>query len=377
MVEPTTESAPAARAIPAEPADRRREPGAAAREGDPSEHLAINDRLVRAIGIPAFGLGIPHLTGLVDGVSPRSAAYWLGMVWFLGLAAAIWHGNRWLLFEQRRHWDWFDHPVRKVVMLLAAIVLFTAPLTVTALAGWYAWLSAPARWPVIQTVVLVNVICVVFVTHVYETVFLIKERESDRVRAVALDRARVEAELAAFLAQVDPHFLFNSLNTLGHLIATDPPRAAAFNDHLAELQRYLLRQRGKALVPLADELGFVDDYAALMRIRFGDALVLEVHEAGADRAARVPPTALQLLVENAIKHNEVGEGRPLVIDIRLERDAVIVDHERRARRTVRPSAGVGLANLDERIRLATGARIAVVERGGRFTVTVPLAEPAP
>ncbi len=263
---------------------------------------------MRIVGSLAFGIAIPRLTGLLDGASPAAPTYWLGSLWFLALAAAIWHGNRWLLLEQRRHWGWFDHPVRKVVTLLAAIVLFTAPLTITALAGWYAWRELTPAWPAIQTVVLINVLCVVFVTHVYETVFLIKEREDDRVRVLALDRARVEAEMQAFLAQVDPHFLFNSLNTLGHLITTDPARAATFTDHLAELHRYLLRQRGRALVSVAEELEFVADYTALMRIRFGDAFEVVLEEAGVDphelrsvvREARLPPTALQLLVETIL-----------------------------------------------------------------------------
>lgn len=338
----------------------------------PARVVELDDRLVRLVGIPAFGLAIPWVTSLRAGTSPAGAAYWLGTAWFVALAAAIWHGNRWLLLEQRRHWGWFDHPVRKIVTLLAAIVLFTAPITIAALAAWDGWLGRAPRWPQIQIVVLVNVICVVFVTHVYETVFLIKEREADHARALALDRARLAAEMEAFLAQVDPHFLFNSLNTLGHLIETDPPRAARFNDHLAELHRYLLRQRGRALVPLADELGFLADYTALMRIRFGDALAVEVIDDGADRSARVPPTALQLLVENAIKHNEVGEGRPLTVTVRLGPDAVTVDNARRPRRSARPSAGVGLANLDERVRLATGKRIEVRDGAERFTVVVPL-----
>src|SRR5215210_7434155 len=75
--------------------------------------VELDDRLVRAIGIPMFGLAVPHLTGLFDGVTLASAAFWLGTVWFVALSAAIWHGNRWLLLEQRRHWDWFAHPVRK------------------------------------------------------------------------------------------------------------------------------------------------------------------------------------------------------------------------------------------------------------------------
>ena len=333
--------------------------------------VALDDRLVRAVGIPAFGLGIPRLTGLLDGIAASQPLYWLGTILFLVLAAAIWHGNRWLLLEQRRHWGWFDHPGRKLVMLLAAIVLFTAPLTASTLAGWYAWQGRPSDIDVIRTVVLMNVICVVFVTHVYETVFLIKERESDQVRVAELDRARAEAELAAFRAQVDPHFLFNALHTLGHLIDSDPVRARRFNAHLAELHRYLLRHAGQPLVPLADELGFVADYVALVRIRFGAAIEVETLGDAAP-AGRIPPTAIQVLVENAIKHNQVTERDPLRVTITVAAAEVTVANPVRPRRTQRPSAGIGLANLDERSRLAAGRRIQIEQRDGRFIVTVPV-----
>ncbi|MBZ0231197.1 MAG: histidine kinase [Deltaproteobacteria bacterium] len=327
---------------------------------------------MRAIGIPGFGLAIPRVTGLLDGVAPSSPVYWLGSVLFVVLAGAIWHGNRWLLLEQRRHWGWFDHPVRKLVMLLAAIVLFTAPLTASTLAGWYVWLGRPADVGVIRTVVLMNVICVVFVTHVYETVFLIKERESDQLRVAELDRARAEAELAAFRAQVDPHFLFNALHTLGALIESDPARAGRFNAHLAELHRYLLRHAGQPLVALADELGFVADYVELVSLRFGSGIVVEtIGAAGA--SARVPPMAVQVLVENAIKHNQVLAHDPLRVTITVSDAEVSVSNPVRPRRTQRPSAGIGLANLAERSRLATGRPITVAQRDGRFTVTVPVA----
>jgi hypothetical protein len=333
---------------------------------------------VRAIGIPVFGCGIPRITGLFDGVALDRPIYWIGSLAFLALAAAIWQGNRWLLFEQRRHWDWFDHPVRKVVMLLAAIVLFTVPLAITTLVAWYAALGGPPDVATIRTVVLMIVICVVFVTHVYETVFLIKERASDRVRVAELERARAEAQLSAFLAQADPHFMFNALHALATLVEVDPPRARAFTEHLADMHRYLLAQLGKSLATVGDELRFLDDFVELMRLRFGDALAVDILDDGIDRRALLPPTAIQLLVENAIKHNQA----PLAIEVRLGATAITVAHERKPRRSQRPSAGVGLRNLDECSRLACGRGIAIDQRDGRFAVTVPLvphtaAPPAP
>jgi Histidine kinase len=373
--------------ISAEPGPRATEPGesGAETEGERSD-LAdggdapargslpreIDDRFVRAVGIPIFGLGIPRVTGLMADVPVGAPSYWIGTAAFVALAAAIWHGNRWLVFEQRRHWDWFDHPVRKVAMLLAAIVLFSVPLTVATLAAWYAARGLPADVAAIRTVVLMIVICVVFVTHVYETVFLIKERASDRVRVAELERARAEAQLQAFLAQADPHFMFNALHTLAALVETDAPRARAFTEHLADMHRYLLAQLGKSLTEVGDELGFLDDFVELMRLRLGDGLAIEILDAGVDRAARLPPTAIQSLVENAIKHNQL----PLAIEIRLGPDTIAVSHERRPRRSQRPSAGVGLRNLDECCRLATGRGIAIDQRDGRFAVSVPLAPPA-
>jgi hypothetical protein len=366
-------------AFSAEPGPRATEPGQSAPQpaagpgdtagGEGVHPLSIDDRLVRAIGIPAFGLGIPRVTDLMAGVSIDHPSYWIGTIAFIALAAAIWHGNRWLLFEQRRHWGWFDHPVRKVMMLLAAVVLFSVPITLAALVAWYAARGVPVDVAATRTVVLMIVICVVFVTHVYETVFLIKERVSDRVRVAELERARAEAQLAAFLAQVDPHFMFNALHTLATLVEVDPPHARAFTLHLADMHRYLLAQRSHALATVADELGFLGDFVELIRLRFGDAIAVDIVDDGVDRRAKLPPTALQLLVDNAIKHNQA----PLTVEVRLGRDAVVVTNERRPRRTQRPSAGVGLRNLDDRSRLATGRGISIDQRDGRFVVTVPLA----
>lgn len=354
------------------------EPGSAGAEpGSGGSEAAIDDRWIRRVGIVGFGLIIPRVTPLLAGLAPTELGYWIGTLAFVLLAGGIWHGNRWLLFEQRRHYGWFDHPLRKLALLLAAIVLYTAPLTVVGLLCWYAWIGRAAELDTIRTVALINVICVVFVTHAYETVFLIKEREGDLLRVARLDRARAEAELAAFLAQVDPHFVFNSLNTLGHLIETDPARAAAFNQDLADVYRYLLRQRGRALVPLVEELSFARVYVELMKVRYGDALRCELPEPDPSLAgARLPPTALQLLIENAIKHNEVGAGSPLEIEVRIEADAVIVHNLCKARRSVgawrRESAGLGLRNLDERSKLATGVGIDIERSPEHFTVRVPL-----
>jgi hypothetical protein len=332
----------------------------------------FDDRLLMCVGVVGFACAIPQLTGLYGGMSVSEPRFWLGFLGHLGLAASLWLGNRWLLFKQREHFDWFANPWRKLAMLVTANVLYTAPLTAAWLWTWFHIAPLPMDTTKILVVTLTNVICVVFVTHAYETVFLIRERESDLVRVEKLERSRAEAELAALKAQVDPHFLFNSLNTLGHLITRDPQRGRAFCDTLAEVYRYVLASRDRDVVPLGDELDFVRRYHRLLELRFGEAIAVEIDAALPPARFAIAPLALQTLVENAVKHNQLGDDAPLSVALTLEGDTVCVANRMLPRSSARPSSGLGLSNLDERCRLLTGRSLAVRSDGQRFEVRVPL-----
>ncbi|MEQ9414114.1 MAG: histidine kinase, partial [Cyclobacteriaceae bacterium] len=236
-------------------------------ESEQSEHetekrithseVKLDDNTFRRIGIPFFGLLIPNATGLFGTLTFTDLFYWLGYLYFISLAFLIWQGNRYLLFRTRKRFTWFDKPVEKLVLLLMNNIFYTAPLTIAWLCLWYIWAGFPKTdWSAIQMVVLINVICVLFVTHVYETVFLVKEKESETVKNEQLQRARAEAELTALKNQVDPHFMFNSLNTLSYLIKSDGEKALLFTENLAEVYRYILIQKDHTLVLLEDELEF-------------------------------------------------------------------------------------------------------------------------
>ena len=341
--------------------------------------VRFDDRWLMGLGSLGFGLAIPLMTGLYGPYTPADGAFWIGQTAFIVLALAIWAGNRWLLLKQRQHFDWFSHPLRKLLMLVSANVLYTAPLTALGLLAWFAWAGLPLDRAALQLVVLANVICVLFVTHAYETMFLIRERESDLMRVERLERARLQTELGALKAQIDPHFLFNSLNTLGHLISSDAQRGREFCDALAEVYRCVLASREHDLVALADELAFVRLYHRLLVLRFGPAMQLDVdaelERAALSGAARVVPLALQTLLENAVKHNQVGAETPLVVHLALSADAIAVSNLSRPRRSRLPSSGVGLANLDERCRLVTGRALHIRTDGRQFEVTLPLVRP--
>jgi hypothetical protein len=338
--------------------------------------VTFDDRGWMAAGSLVFGIAIPLLTDLYGPITPRDGRFWLGGALFIALALAIWSGNRWLLLKQREHFDWFSNPIRKLLMLVTANVLYTAPVTVVGLLAWFHVAGLPVDRQALEVVVLTNVICVLFVTHAYETLFLIRERASDLTHVERLQGLRAQAELAALKAQIDPHFLFNSLNSLGHLISHDAPRAREFCDALAQVYRYVLDSRQNDFAPLADELACVRLYFRLLELRFGAAIQLQV-DPELERIAReenwrLAPLAVQTLLENAVKHNQAAVDAPLLVVLGCGHSAVTVANRRRARTSALPSSGLGLNNLDERCRLLTGRAIQVRAESDTFIVAVPM-----
>ena len=168
--------------------------------------------------------------------------------------------------------------------------------------------------------------------------------------------------------------MFNSLNSLSYLISTDRRKAAIFTENLAEIYRYILSQKDRALVLLDDELAFTRQYADLLHLRFGNALQLRTHLNGnTNKQFLIPPTSVFVALENAVKHNEISEPHPLLIDIHIKDKELVISNPLRRKRNLEHSSGIGLKNLDERFRLSTGKGIdTVVSEDSKFQVTMPL-----
>lgn len=337
--------------------------------------VQLNDRKLRMIGVPFFGIIIPNVAGLFGHLSFSDPSYWLGYLWFIGLAYMIWQGNRYLLFRTRKRFTWFDKPMEKLILLFMNNIFYTAPLTVAWLCSWYIWAGLPKTdWNAIEMVVLINVICVLFITHVYETVFLVKEKESETIKNAQLQQAKAEAELIALKNQVDPHFMFNSLNTLSYLVKSDARKALTFTENLADVYRYILMQKDYSLILLEDELEFTERYIALLYLRFGQALVVHKHFAETEKSKYlIPPTSVFIAFENAVKHNEISEQMPLKVEIEITDNQLIIRNSIQKKGNVQDSSKIGLKNLSERFKLATGKPIETTQTEGEFIVSLPLA----
>lgn len=194
-------------------------------------------------------------------------------------------------------------------------------------------------------------------------------------RQAAIDNERLKTEQVAtqynsLKNQVNPHFLFNSLNALSSLVYDDQDKAVEFIRKLSNVYRYVLDSKDEELVPLNDELDFVKSFLFLQQIRFGDNLKFKISEVENPKAF-VPPLAIQLLVENAIKHNVVSEKHPLTIEIACSKDYCIIGNSLREKQS-KDSTGIGLSNLTERYKYLSDEPVDIQKTDSYFKVKLPL-----
>lgn len=179
-------------------------------------------------------------------------------------------------------------------------------------------------------------------------------------------------ELEVLKQQIDPHFIFNSFNTLSFLIDEDPERAKRFSNKLANVYRYIIFNSNKNLVALADEVGFAKDYAYLQEIRHANEVRVQFSVPPELEKAFVLPVSLQLLIENAIKHNSFSEAEPLAISVSAEGAVLTVENNLSPKNFNLPSSKIGLANLRNRCRLILGKDLQQVRTETSFKVILPL-----
>ena len=189
------------------------------------------------------------------------------------------------------------------------------------------------------------------------------------VETERLKKEQIAAKYETLKNQVNPHFLFNSLNVLTTLVHKDADLAERFIKQLSHNYRYVLDTREREVVPLAEEIKNLEAYIFLMKIRFGDSLNVHVK---VDSEGNVPPLTLQMLTENALKHNEVSKAHPLSIDVFLEGDFIVIKNNVQLKNNVADSTGVGLENIRLRYKFLSEKEVIIHQDNDFFTVKIPI-----
>ncbi len=193
-----------------------------------------------------------------------------------------------------------------------------------------------------------------------------------RKKNAELEKENALAQFEVLKNQLNPHFLFNSLNILRALITEDARRAVDYTTNFSKLYRKLLTVKEQTIVSLAEELDFIKHYISLQKTRFEDSLIINTELPEAVLQDCLPPFTLQLLIENAIKHNVISSEQPLQIDISTESAYLIVKNNLQQRQGEIESIGIGLSNLKARYALLTSQELYFSETDGQYIVRVPL-----
>lgn len=180
------------------------------------------------------------------------------------------------------------------------------------------------------------------------------------------------AKFESLKNQIDPHFLFNSLNVLSSLIEENPDNAQRFTTSLSKIYRYVLEQKDKELVSVEDELSFAKTYMNLLKMRFENSLFYELPEGNINPDAKVVPLSLQLLLENTVKHNVVSEQKPLHIRIFVDGDYLAIQNVLQKKEVLQDRQGVGLQNIVNRYGIITNRNVVIEQDEKNFTVKIPI-----
>ncbi|RAV30290.1 histidine kinase [Sinomicrobium soli] len=216
------------------------------------------------------------------------------------------------------------------------------------------------------------VIISLLISLLFHLFYFYRNFQENRVKEQKIIAGTASARFDALKNQLDPHFLFNSLNVLTSLIDEKPEAAQKFTTSLSKIYRYVLEQKNKELVTVNEELGFARTYAALLKMRFENSISFDMPEYAADPEAKVVPLSLQLLLENAVKHNRVSEKHPLKIEIYEEGGCLVTRNNKQPKQTLKKGSGVGLANISQRYKLLTRRKVSVEEDDTCFRVSIPI-----
>jgi two-component system LytT family sensor kinase len=278
-----------------------------------------------------------------------------------------------------KKWDWIEHTNTRIWSGIVTTVLYTVPVVLLidyvnfiVISGHNIdrFFSGRYLWQHVFYVILSFGVS----AFLHARGFMMQwknsvKQESTKQEIVAKTET---AKFESLKNQLDPHFLFNSLNVLTSLIGENPAHAERFTTKLSKVYRYVLEQRNKDLVPIEEELKFAKTYMELLGMRFEDAVKFNIPDSISNDALKIVPLSLQLLLENAVKHNVVSSSKPLTIDIYEEGNYLIIENNINPKQAIGKSTKVGLQNIADRYGLITDKVVKIENNNKIFKVSLPL-----
>lgn len=300
-----------------------------------------------------------------DPWSERYSMLFTGLMWVL-----LWQGNGHLSDFISYKIPWLENPQKRFIWGIVGVIVYS-PAAVYFL-YILVWVLSGIRIYDIGEIALVAVGVTFVISFFLNAAHFLNNWKKAALDAEKLKKEQMATKYESLKNQVNPHFLFNSLNALTNLVYEDQDRAADFIRQLSKVYRYVLDTRSQELVALETELKFVESYLVLQSARFDDKLKVNIDITGHEKDM-IPPIALQMLMENAVKHNVVSQDDPLTIDVSIENEYLVVKNNLQKKNIpIEESSGMGLANIKARYEFLSEKAVEIIDGPSKFIVKLPL-----
>jgi two-component system, LytTR family, sensor kinase len=323
-----------------------------------------------------FGAIVIHLLmGTLEKEGSKPHSEWIDFVFTFAITVMVWEGNLWIDFWANRNFPWLHKPLKRIAvqfplgMGYAAIFIYSSLLLYN---RYICLLPGAAQEKFLSGSLLIGMfVSVIILTAEISSQFF-NQWKLSLIQVEKYKAESLQAQLQNLKSQINPHFLFNNLSVLSSLVYKDQDKALDFINQLSKVYRYLLDTSNKELVSLEREINFIESYNYLLKIRFDANINFVIDISEKDLNLMLPPMALQMLVENTIKHNEVSAEQPLTVEIKSEEAILIVRNNFQPRRNKELSSKTGLQNIKARYKYFTERTILVKQEGDFFQVQIPL-----
>ncbi len=337
--------------------------------------IGFDDRLVMVIVIPILSFIIPIVfMGCRFNRYPLFS--WDKYLTTLVITSVLWMGSRQIMIYSRKKYPLFKEVRTRLIYQSIYMLLFTIVFNnLLAYVADHFVFNYGFRSPGIDMLISSNaasIFCTIMIIAIYESIYFMNELRSSVEESENLKRESLSAQLNALRSQVNPHFLFNNLNTLSSLIPENPEHAVDFVQQLSKVYRHILEVKDEKSILLKDELDLLNAYTFLLKTRFDKNLDVTIDIPTEKLQKRIVPLSLQILMENAIKHNIVSADKPLHIDISTVNGSLVVSNNLQIKNQLNECTGIGLDNIRNRYKLISEKPVNVTSNDNNFTVSIPL-----
>lgn len=323
---------------------------------------------IRSIAILVIGILFPLVFHFEDFFTPD---HYKAIIISVFRTALLWYGSMYIVNFVIARIDFFKETAKTISIQTAALLVYTA--LVISLEFYTIGKFTHFRYTTSERMDMYIIACLItlFITTLYASSYFFIQWKENYNKAEKFEKANLEAQYETLKNQINPHFLFNSLNTLTGML-DDNSEPSKYVQNLSDFFRYVLQTRDKEVVLLRDEIQITEKYAFLQQKRFANKLFIDISIPENTYHYAIPPLALQMLIENAIKHNIISKEKPLFVKVSILHNHSLVVENNLQKKQVETSTGIGLNNIRNRYKFLGASHIEVEENENTFKVTLPL-----